>query len=155
MFEDLFGGVDANVILLALLFVIFFVIIQLALSRSLKDKSSASIIAFCVSLLCIYGISRTGLDFSEFFYNMGISDSVIYTIIPFIILAGLIYLFWKVKLRFILVCLGIGLLAGSMFVYEKTAVRIIGGICLIVGIILMVKESRRSYKRRQYQTFSR
>lgn len=150
MFEDLFGGVDANVILLGLLFIIFFVIIQLALSKSLKDKNSSSIIAFCVSLLSIYGISRTGLDFSEFFYGIGISDSIIYSIIPIIILGGLIYLFWKVKVRFILVCIGLGLLVGSMFVYAKTGVRIVGGICLVVGIILMINESRRAVKKGYY-----
>jgi hypothetical protein len=150
LFEELIGGLDTGTIILGLLFVIFFVFIQLILSRMLKDKNSASIIALCMSLLSIYGISKTGFDLTEFFYGVGINDNIIYTIIPIIILVGLIYLFWKVKLRFILTGAGIIMIVGSFFVYEKTTVLIIGIVALVLGLILMWREARRKVKKGYY-----
>lgn len=155
MYLGVLSGLDENTIILGLLFIIFFVIVQLALSKSMKDKNSASIIALCVSLLSIYGLSKTGFDLSEFFYNFGISQTIIYTVIPIIILVGLIYLFWKVKVRFIFVVLGLILIVSSFFVFKKDLILIIGIGLLVVGIWLMVKESRRAYQKRQYHTFSK
>lgn len=147
---QIFNGLDANTIVLGLLFVIFFVLIQLLLSRSLKDKGTSSIIAFCISLLSVYGLSKTNFDFTGIFYNIGINDTIIYTVIPIIIIAGLIFIFWKVKLRVILVVLGLMLIVGSRFVYEKTIVMIVGIILLIWGIILMWVESRRRVRKGYY-----
>lgn len=148
----IFSSIDPNTIVFGLLFVIFFVIIQLALSKTLKDKSSASIVALCVSLLAVYGISKTGFDVSGFFNNIGINNDIIYNIIPFIILAGLIFLFWKVKLRILMVFLGLGLIIASFFVYSgsKDYFMIGGIVILIFGIILMIAESRRRVKKRYY-----
>jgi hypothetical protein len=150
MFEEILGGLDPSTIILSLLFIIFFVFIQLVLSRSLKDKNSASIIALCISLLAVYGISKTGFNISEFFYNIGISDNIIYNIIPFIILGGLIFLFWKIKLRTIMTVLGLLLIVASFFVYEKTYVLVAGIIILVIGLFLLWKESRRRAKQRIY-----
>jgi hypothetical protein len=155
MFGNLLNGLDANTIVLGLLFVIFFVFIQFVLQKSLKDKSTSSIIALCVSLLSVYGLSRTNLDISGMFYNIGINDNIIYSVIPIIILVGLIYLLWKVKLRFIMTALGIILIVGSFFVYEKTTVLIAGIVSLVIGLFLMYKESRRAVHQRSYLKFSR
>jgi hypothetical protein len=150
MFEELLGGLDPDLIIYGLLFVIFFVVIQLALSKTLKDKSSSSIVALRISLLAIYGISKTSFDLTGFSYGLGINDNIIYGIIPIIILAGLIYLFWKIRLRFILTAAGLILIAASFFVYEKTALLIAGGILLVFGIILLIKESRRRVSKGYY-----
>jgi hypothetical protein len=140
-------NIDANFIVLTLLFVIFFVIIQFALSKSLKDKTSASIIALCASLLAIYGIYRGGFDLSGIFNNVGISEEIIYTVLPLVILAGLIYLFWKVRLGVVLGILGFIFIAGSRFVYEKATVLIVGIIVLVIGIFLMINKARRDRRR--------
>jgi len=143
-------GLDPEFIIFGLLFVIFFVIIQLALLKSLKDKSTSSIIAFCVSLLTVYGLSRTNLDISGLFFNIGISEDIIYTIIPIIILAGLIFIFWKVTMRIIMVISGLILIIASRFVYEKSIVLVIGIVFLLIGIILMAVESRRKVRKGYY-----
>jgi len=144
------SNLDPNLIIYGLLFVIFFVLIQLVLSRSLRDKNSASIIAFCVSLLSIYGISKTGFDIIGLFSNIGINNDIIYNVLPFIILAGLIYLVIKVKMRYILTFLGIGLIIGSFFVYKKGLVLGIGIGVLVLGLILFGLEARRARKHAVY-----
>lgn len=150
----IFYNLNPEVIILGLLFVIFFALIQLFLSRSLKDKNSSSVIAFCVSLLAVYGISRTGFDISNLFYKIGINtptaESLIYTVLPFVIIGGLIFIFWKVKIRVIFVLVGLILMIGSRFVYEKVIVLVIGIVSLLIGLILMYKESRRKVKQGLY-----
>ncbi len=148
----IFSGISPEVIILGLLFVIFFALIQLFLSRSLKDRNSASVIAFCVSLLSVYGISRTGFNVSSLFYNLGINintntiQGIMYSLLPILIIAGLVFIFWKVKARVIFVLIGLILMVASRFVYEKTIVLVLGIIFLLIGIVLIYKESRRKVK---------
>lgn len=147
---DIFYMLDPEVMILGLLFIIFFALIQLFLSRSLKDRNSASVIAFCVSLLAVYGISRTGFDISSLVYKIGINSSaaenIFYSILPFVILGGLIFIFWKVKMRVILTLSGLILMVVSRFVYEKAIVLGIGIVVLCIGLYLFYKESRRKVK---------
>lgn len=147
---DIFYMLNPEVMILGLLFIIFFALIQLFLSRSLKDRNSASVIAFCVSLLAVYGISRTGFDVSGLVYRIGINSSgaedIFYSILPFIILGGLIFIFWKVKMRVILTLSGLILMIASRFVYEKAIVLGIGIVVLCIGLYLVYKESRRKVK---------
>jgi hypothetical protein len=141
------SAIDPNTMILGLLFVIFYVLIKLVLGRSLKDNPSSGIIAFCVSLLAVYGISRTSFDLSGFFYNnIGLNENTLYTILPIIIIAGLIFIFATLKIRNALTLLGVLFIIASFFVYRKTFFLIIGIILLILGIILMINNSRKNYR---------
>jgi hypothetical protein len=141
------SSIDPNTMVLGLLFVIFFAIINFALYRSLKSKGTAGIIAFCISLLSVYGINRTGFDVSGIVYNLGVSEQILYTIVPILILAGLIFMIWKLKLSRTFILLGIALIIGSFFVYEKTWVLITGIALLVIGLILLLVEKRKLKKK--------
>jgi preprotein translocase subunit YajC len=138
------SSIDPNTMVLGLLFVIFFAIINFALYKSLRSKGTAGIIAFCISLLSVYGISRTGFDVSGIVNSIGISEEMIYNVVPFIILAGLIFMIWKLKLSRTFILVGIALIIGSFFVYEKTIVFIIGIVLLVIGLILLLIGKRRN-----------
>ena len=62
----------------------------------------------------------------------------------------MIFIFWKVTMRIIMVILGLILIVGSRFVYEKVIVLVIGIVFLIIGLFLMYKESRRKVNKRIY-----
>jgi len=141
--RNMLNAIDPNTMILGLLFVIFFVIIQFALGKSLRDKKSSGIIAFCISLLAVYGINRTNFDVSGMFYSIGISEEMIYTIIPFIILAGLIFMIWKLKLPLTLMLVGIILIIASFFVYEQTWVLIVGIVLFILGFLLWLRSKKK------------
>jgi hypothetical protein len=145
MITDMLYSINPNDMILGLLFIIFFVFINFALTRIVfkKEKTSASIIALCVSLLAVYGINRTNFDVTGIVYSIGITEEMIYTIVPFIILAGLIFLIWKVKLCRTLIIAGIALIVASFFVYEQTWVLIAGIILLILGLILCLRRKNK------------
>jgi hypothetical protein len=144
MLGDVFYNIDADIMVLGLLFVIFFALINFALYRALKDKGTAGVVSFCVSLLAVYGISRTNWDVSGLLYGIGISENILYTVVPFIILAGLIFIFWRLRksLGAAFMLIGIILIVASFFVYEKLLLMGIGIGLFIIGLFLWFRKRR-------------
>lgn len=64
---DIFYNLDAELIIFGLIFVLFFAIIRLALSKTIKDKGPLGVISLSIALLSVYGLSKTNLDFPGFF----------------------------------------------------------------------------------------
>lgn len=148
---DIFYNLDAELIIFGLLFVLFFAVVRLALSKSIKDKGSVGVISLCIALLSIYGLSKTNLDFTGFFYKIGINNNLLYSVIPIVILVGIVYMFWKVTARVIFSFFGVLLIVGSFFLQNAIWwFRIIGIIFLIIGLVLISKETRRNVKQRIY-----
>jgi hypothetical protein len=144
MLGDVFYNIDADIMVLGLLFVIFFALINLALRKTLKDRGTSGIVSFCVSLLAVYGISRTNWDVSGLFYSIGISENILYTVIPFIIIIGLIFIFWRLRkdLGAAFMIIGVILIIASFFVYEKLLLMGIGIGLFIIGLFLWLRQRR-------------
>jgi hypothetical protein len=144
MLNTTLSAIDPNTMLLGLLFVIFFVIINFALVKTIKNKGTSSIISFCVSLLAVYGINRTSLDLSGLFTGIGLSDKLIYSVIPILIIVGLGFMIWKLKLSKTLILVGLSLIILSFtpLIYTKSTILIIGIVLLIIGIILLIVSKR-------------
>jgi hypothetical protein len=144
MLNDFLYNIDANTILLALLFVVFFAIINFGLSRALKDRGTSSIISFCISLLAVYGINKTSLDLTGFFSGIGLTENIIYSIVPIVIVVGLGFMIWRLKLSWTLILTGVFLIIISLtsIVYEKTWVLAVGIALLVLGIILLIRSKR-------------
>jgi hypothetical protein len=146
--NDLLYSIDPNTMLLGLLFIIFYGLINLSLSRVFKkERSTSTVISLCVSLLAVYGINRTNLDISGLFYKVGISDTLIYAVVPWIIL-GLSFLFSFAKdqtgrrrFRFcrLLMILGAFLILLSFFAYQTAVVLIVGIVLIVLGLLLWLK----------------
>lgn len=145
MLNDALSVIDPNTMLLGLLFVIFFAIINLALVKTLKNKGTSSIISFCVSLLAVYGINRTSLDLTGLFSGIGLTDKLIYSVVPILILVGLGFMIWKLKLSVTLILTGIFLIVMSFtpLIYTKSTILIIGIVLLVLGIIFWIMKKRR------------
>jgi hypothetical protein len=141
MLNDVLYSIDPNTMLLGLLFVIFFAIINFALGRTLKNRGTSGIISFCVALLAVYGINRTSLNINGIFSGIGLSDKLIYSIVPIIILVGLGFMIWKLKLGRTLALVGllfIGLSFTSL-IYSKGILIVIGVVLIIIGVPLWIR----------------
>jgi hypothetical protein len=148
--NDMLYGIDPNTMLLGLLFIIFYVLINFSLTKVLfkKEKASSTIVSLCVSLLAVYGINRTNLNISGMFSKIGVNDTIIYAVVPWIIL-GLAVLasFTKDKttgkrsfrLYRLLMVLGAFLLLLSFFAYQQMITLIAGIILIVLGLLLWIK----------------
>jgi hypothetical protein len=158
MMNDLLYSIDPNTMILSLVFIIFYILINFSLSKIFrKERTTSALISLCISLLTVYGLNRIDLDLSRFLFNLGVSEDLLYLVVPWIILGLAIWgsfvkdrvtgkrSFRLYRLFMILgaILILIGLIPG---VYEN-ALFIISGIILIaLGIILWAM--RKARKRR-------
>ncbi len=155
MLNGVLYGIDANTITIVLLFTIFFAVLNLALNRVLKSQGTAGIIAFCASLLAVYGINRTSFNLNGLFSNWGLGEKFVYSVVPIIIL-GLLFLSSftkdpvtgrkKFRLYRPLLLLGAFLIITSFFVYASTMVLLIGIAFFVVGFLLWLRKKRKDAK---------
>jgi LPXTG-motif cell wall-anchored protein len=65
---------------------------------------------------------------------------MIYAIVPFIILAGIVYMIWKLKLSLALILVGALLIILSFFAYEQTILLITGIVLILIGLFLLFRK---------------
>jgi|TARA_Y100000310_G_scaffold116790_1_gene115476 hypothetical protein len=144
--SNILDSIDPSTMFLGLLFIVIFVFSNYALSKFFKDnKSIGGILSFVISLGIVYWVNRTGLDFEGFFFNIGFSSGILYTIIPLVLIGGIIFLGFKYDFGTILATVGGFLLIVSFtdLVYERGFIFIIGLILLgISGWMLLKKKPK-------------
>lgn len=142
--DNAFRNIDETTFILGALFVLIFGITSLILKKRFTDESeqmTSGIIALAFSALVVYWIYTKDFGIADFFEDIfssiGINSDILYLILPLIILAGIIYLIYKMK-EWGLLIIGILLLILAL-ISGNLILGIIGAICLITGIILIKK----------------
>lgn len=145
-----FSGIDSSFLVYTLIFLIFFLVIDFAMMRVFKQKTTSKLIAFCISLLGVYGISMVGFDISNLLFNIGINEDNLAVILPALILFSLIVISIKKdretgRRRFLwhrpFLILGSLFIILSMtsLIYEKVFSIILGAVLFLIGLILWRK----------------
>ena len=159
--SDILNTFDPSTVILLTIFIIAFILIFWPLSKFFRENPMlAGIIAFAMSGSLIFEVNRRGLDFTGFFYSIGISGGILYTIAPLILLAGFFYISYsKLERRFkfyrAFLVLG-GLLIVASFtdiIYAKGATFILGAIIFGVGILLWRRGRKRGFGGYDYQGY--
>jgi len=137
--SDLLNSIDQSTVLYFSVFIISFSLFFFALGKFFKDnKLIPGVISVALAFLIVYGINQSGLSMENLFFNLGISGDameIIFTIAPFLIAAGIIFVIVKLKKDSLLVVGGL-LIAASFFIYEKTISIVIGIILIIIRIFI-------------------
>ncbi|MFW6233729.1 MAG: hypothetical protein ACOC3Z_03645 [Nanoarchaeota archaeon] len=152
-----FSGDTLSVISLGLVFIIFFTMINYAVSKRLP-KGVSSIISFCLSALVIFGTLKAGWDISGYLtsslFSIGLDESTFYVIATIVFILILIQLIRKIGLGKLLFFTGLILLTITLFtdlIYSKGFASIISIILIILGSWLWIKKSKsttsESYKK--------
>ena len=143
VFQFLYA-IDPNTLILSLLFLIFFAFINWILMKNLNNQATSAIISFSISGLIIYGFFRINYDFASLFFNLGLSQDLLYTVVPILILLGLIFLIRRVGFRKTLMIIGAILVGFSLtdLVYEKGLLLAIGIGLIILGFLLGLKKPK-------------
>lgn len=137
--SEILSSIDSSLILLSSIFVISFLIFNFSLSKIFKEqKSIATVISAVLSFLIIYGVNSFGWDIEGFFFDIGISEDAILTAVPLILLAGLIFLFVKLKKKkYFFYIIGGFLIALGLFIFKEVAEVLVIGVALVVfGFII-------------------
>jgi len=141
-FSDMLNQIDSSLILLSAIFILAFMLINFSLSKIFKQQKNVStIISIVLSFLIVFGINRLDFDVENFFFDLGVSEDFFLTIVPLILLAGIIFLFVKLpkgKKKYLFYIAGAFLVAVGFFIFEEAAQLVVLGIALIVfGFIVI------------------
>lgn len=144
---EYFGRFSSEDIFLAVIFVVIFFIINLAFSKFFKDSQgrpmkTAWVPALALAFGATYGLSTTGFNLGELFFNIGFSSDILDILAPVLLLGFLIFLIKKWGFSTVLFFVGGGfVLAGITGWIYQSGWAIFGGIALIVLGILIKKYS--------------
>ncbi len=148
---NLFSSIDPNTMVLLFLFVIIFAMLMFLLGRTMfkENNSIKTVIAMAISLFAIYGINKMNWDVSNFFYSLGLSQDLIYIIVPWLIIAFVIFISFvkdkttmKKKFRlsrpFLIIGALLTIISFTSLILQKGVVMIVGIVMLIIGILLSI-----------------
>jgi hypothetical protein len=164
IFRDFLYNIDIESLLLGLAFVLILAIVMTVLGRFPRFRQNPAIktvIAFSVSLLSIYGISKTRINLENIFYRLGFTEDLLYNVIlivfiGFFVVAGYARKVRKWRLYRPLILLGFMLTVASFtsIIYEKGMALAIGIPLLAIGIFLWWKRWRWYAKNRKEREYS-
>ena len=130
-------SVDSSSLILLLLFIVFFTILNniVFITFFRGNKSVSAIVSFSISTMAIWGINRMQWNLGNFFFNLGLNEDTLYTIVLVVLLVLFVYLAFKKRLRYLFLGLGLlltGLAAFSDFFFEWFTAFIIGLVLIIL-----------------------
>jgi len=148
-----FSSINPDDMILMTLFIIIFAFINFSLGKIFRDsygnpnKATAGVVAFAVTSLIIYGFWRTGFNLSGLFYNVGISEDMLFFIIPIILIVAAIFIVSKIGWAALFLIFGLLMLLITIFtdlIYEKGTALIIGFVLFLIGLWLWWRKRRDS-----------
>jgi hypothetical protein len=147
LLSDLLNTFDESMVILSAVFIISFSIVFFALNKSLFKENVviAGVISAIVAFLITYGINKTGFDFNGFFVDIGVPENILMTLIPIVILAGIVFAIIKLGTNSLFVFGGL-LIVLSFFVYAKALLIIVGIILLVIGLALWKSRKGKGFK---------
>lgn len=134
--SDALSNIDSSLVVLSSVFIIAFLLFSFSLSKFFKgQKQMNTIISAILAFLVVFGINSTGFDISGLFFDLGLSEDAFLTLIPLVLLAGIIFLYVKLpkgKKKNLFYILGGFLVAVGLLIFREAAEILVLGVILIV-----------------------
>jgi len=137
---DLLNSIQPDTVILFATFIIVFAVLFFSLGKFFKGNTSiAGIISVAVAFLITYAVSKSNIDFtgvSGIFSGIGISSELLLgTILPILILGGIIFMVIKLKKNSLL-AIGALLVFAGLWLAEGIILIAIGAILIIVRFFI-------------------
>jgi membrane-associated HD superfamily phosphohydrolase len=140
--SELLNQIDESTLVLFAIFLIVFVLLFFSLKKVFRgDTTTPGIISVMLSLLITYGVNKTGFDVQGLISNLGISGEILSTILPIVIVAGIVFLIVYLAKNSLLAIGGLFILL-SFFVYAKTLLIVVGVILIVLRFTVFLKKGR-------------
>lgn len=158
---DMLDQINASTLILGCLFLILFAILNFALGKFFKTKGGqpnravAGVVAFCIALMAIYGLNALDLRMDNILYDLGLTEEVLMILLPTLFFVGIIFMFWKLKSKALLLVSIILILIAALtdWVYEEGT--IIGiGIFMFIIWAFMAWRSKKKAKNQSLGNYS-
>lgn len=132
---------ESQEIFIGAIFMVIFGLSYFSLSKFIKNNALAVIISLCFALIVLYGLGQSGFDPDSIAVDLGFGDDSVSMFLPWILIAILIILAFKLKLKTFLVVgaflLAMGIIGEQFFDMTTNADTLMGlGIFLIIVWII-------------------
>ncbi len=143
--SDFLDALGFENMFLVAVFLISFALLSFILKgvfkRQFKESSNTitTIIAFCIAMLIVFGVNAMHLDLGSFFYDIGLESGVLEMIIYLVLLAGILFVFYKFGIAKTLMITAILLIYSSIFTtwfYEADTVFYMGVVIFFIALVL-------------------
>jgi len=147
--SDLLNAIQPDTAILFATFIIVFSILFFSLGKFFKGNAPiAGIISVMIAFLITYAVSKSNLDFTGIFTGIGISPELLATVLPIIIIGGVIFMVIKLAKNSLLVLGGLFIFA-SFFVYEKLILIAIGAILIVLRFTVFLPKGKWEMKSKE------
>ncbi|MBU2562412.1 MAG: hypothetical protein KKF68_02005 [Nanoarchaeota archaeon] len=152
-FSNILNSIESSTMILGSIFLLSFIFLNFALAKFFQqNKAAGGITAIIISLLITWGINRSGFNIEGLFYNIGFSTNFISSLIPFLLLAGIIFLIYRFRENHNYLFI----LGGLFILVSLTGLIYSSGTILIIGLILIAIRFFMGRERRpRRQTYQR
>lgn len=148
-FENFLYSIDPSLAILGSIFLLSLFIFNFALSRTVlrENKVMPPSIALILAFLVIYSLNKFGWDYQRFFYNLGLSESLLSGFGWIIIVIAIIFLGMKIGFQWAL--MGMGTLLVLMSIYFTEFIEypgfffLLGPILVAIGLYKWWKSSKK------------
>ncbi len=166
MIRGILSSIDVESMVLGILFFVIFAGLMFALRKTKFGRNNAmkTVISFCISLLAVFGLSKTTWDFTGIFYRIGFNEQLLYNValvilISFFVLSGIVKKSYGRRWRLYrpLNIIGGLFTALALFtdvIYEKTTTLTISIPMLVIGLLLWYRRKYSSDKNEAEKNFS-
>ncbi|HEB47204.1 MAG TPA: hypothetical protein ENI22_01935, partial [Candidatus Pacearchaeota archaeon] len=140
-----FSSIDPQDMILMTLFIIIFALVNFSLGKIFRDsygnpnKPVAGVISLSVAILAVYSLWRTGFNLGGLFYNVGVSEDILFFIILIILIVAAIFIARKIGLAALFLILGLFIILITIstdLIYEKLTAVSIGFVLFLIGVWL-------------------
>ena len=131
--SDLLNEIDQSTVIFFAIFLISFSLLFFALNKVFKKQNTTAsgIISLAISFLIIYGLNKSEFDIGNYLYDFGINSNVLYTLLPIVIGAAIIFLLIRFKEKALYI-IGAALLVIGLYILRNVTATII-----LVAIIVL------------------
>jgi hypothetical protein len=134
--SDILNQIDETTLVLFAIFMVAFVLLFFSLKKVFRgDTTTSGIISVMLALLITYGVNKTGFDVQGLLLNIGVSGEILSTLIPIVIVAGIVFLVIFLAKNSLLVIGGL-LILSSIFLYAKTLLIVVGVVLIVVRFLI-------------------
>jgi hypothetical protein len=140
--SDALRIVEPSTMVLGIIFIAATILINTTLSRTgplRYNRTGAGIISVALGLLIIWGVDRMGWDYYNFFNSVFffVPAGLLETFWPLLFIVCIIFVWWKLGWKYILIFLGSFFTILGFFSYESGILWMLGGALLVIGIIFI------------------
>lgn len=135
---ELLSSIDQSTVIFLAVFLISFSLLFFSLNKVFKKQNTTTsgIISAALAFLLVYWVNKSEFDVEGSLYDLGINSNILYTLLPIVIAAAIIFLLVKFKTKALYIIIAALVLLGLFILKDISAIIVLGVIVLLFALVI-------------------